>query len=237
MKNLIFLIVFLLCLCIVNAQNIKPSIQVTGSAELEIEPDEILFEISIKEYWVEEFKKGKDYDDYKTKVPMKEIEPNILKALGNIGINKNQITVNDIGNYWRHMGKEFLLAKKIVISVKEFSMINKIIESIDPKGIESMRIAELKNKNISEFRKKVKTEALKAAQDKASYLLSSLNKQIGDIISIKELTNGDSALPYFFGGSSSMSSNSIMSSIDDSGIDNLRKIKLRYEIVAEFEIK
>ncbi len=237
MKNIIFLLVILLCIGIVKAQNVKPSIQVTGSAELEIEPDEILFEISIKEYWAEEFKKGKEYEDYKTKVPMKEIEPKMLKALENIGINKNQITIKDLGNYWRYLGKEFLISKKIIISVNDFNIINKIIESIDPKGIEYMRIAELKNKNISEFRKQVKIEALKAAKVKAIYLLGSLDKQLGDIISIKELSSGDSTFPNFYGASNSITSNSIMSSSDNSGIDNLRKIKLRYEMLAEFEIK
>ena len=52
-----------------------------------------------------------------------------------------------------------------------------------------MNISELKNKNIAQYRKKVKIAALKAAEDKAKYLLASIGKQIGEIISYFSIYN------------------------------------------------
>ena len=58
------------------------------------------------------------------------------------------------------------------------------------------------------------------------------HKKYVDVISIEEVENNNT-----FWQPRSMLSNSVMSSSDNSGIDNFRKIKLRYEVKASFEIK
>ena len=95
-----------------------------------------------------------------------------------------------------------------------------------------MRIGELKNKEITEYRKQVKIEALKAAKSKAAYLLSGIDKQLGDIISIVELTDDNN-----YRRPQPLLSNTMMATSEDSEIENFKKIKLRYEIKAKFEIK
>ena len=207
-------------------------IEVTGSAEMEVEPDEIKFIIGIQEYWEEEFEKGKEFKDYKTKVPIDKIESNLLKDLNTIRIDKNQIIIKEVGNYWRFKGKEFLISKQFEITLYDFNKVNEITNVINTKGIDYMQIGELKNKDLTEFRKEVKINALKAAKEKATYLLESLNKECGDIISIVEIDNDT---PVW--RPQAMTSNTIMASSDDSGVDNFKKIKLRYEIKAKFEIK
>jgi len=110
-------------------------------------------------------------------------------------------------------------------------MIDKIIETIDTHGITYMNISELKNKNIAQYRKKVKIAALKAAEDKAKYLLASVGKQIGEIISITEPANKQP----LYGQAQNRISNISLNNQSDS--NNFRKIKLQYEIQARFEIK
>ena len=236
MKKTFLLLTLIFCFVIIKSQNLNVEpprfIEVTGSAELEVEPDEITFIIGIQEYWKEEFEKRTEFKDYKTKVPISEIENNLLNDLSKIEIPKDKITIREVGNYWRYKGKEFLISKQLEISLNDFDKINRIIQTIDTKGIDYMRIGELKNKDITEYRKQVKIEALKAAKEKADYLLNSIGKKTGDIISIIELNNdsNNSWRPQ------SMMSNTIMSTTDNSGIDNMRKIKLRYEIKVKFEI-
>jgi uncharacterized protein len=236
MKKTFLLLTLIFCFGIIKSQNLNVEpprfIEVTGSAELEVEPDEIIFIIGIQEYWKEEFEKRTEFKDYKTKVPISEIENNLLSDLLKIGIPKDKITIREVGNYWRYKGKEFLISKQLEISLNDFDKINRIIQTIDTKGIDYMRIGELKNKDITEYRKQVKVEALKAAKEKADYLLNSIGKKTGDIISIIELNNdsNNSWRPQ------SMLSNTIMSTTDNSGIDNMRKIKFRYEIKVKFEI-
>ena len=66
-------------------------IEVTGSSETEIIPDEIHFMITIKEYWQEEFEKKSKPEDYQTKVPVNEIEHNLMSALKQAGIAPSDI--------------------------------------------------------------------------------------------------------------------------------------------------
>jgi uncharacterized protein YggE len=236
MKNVILFFAIILTSGIARSQNINTEsvrfIEVTGSSELEIDPDEIRFEIGIEEYWKEEFEKKTEFKDYKTKVPIAEIESQLLADLAKIGILKESITVKEVGNYWRHRGKEFMISKQLEITLFDFRKVEEITASINTRGINYMLIKELKNKNMTEYRKQVKIEALKAAKVKAAYLLESLGKQVGDVISITELTERND-----FGGSQNALSNVVMATPDISGIENIKKIKLRYEMRVKFEIK
>ncbi|HEY4786482.1 MAG TPA: SIMPL domain-containing protein [Bacteroidales bacterium] len=236
MKSTFLCLAFLLWATLSKSQtpNCEPvkSIEVTGSAELEIEPDEIRLIIGIEEYWKEEFNKKADFKDYKTKVPINQIEDSLVKDLAGIGIKKEDIIVREVGNYWRFKGKEFLFSKQLELVLHDFKKVNEILKTINSKGIDYMRIGELKNKNITEYRKQVKIEAIKAAKEKADYLLAAIGEQLGGVISIEELDRGNNFVnPQF------AISNTVMSASDNSGVDNVRKIKLRYEVKAKFGIK
>ena len=95
------------------AQDIKESnlrfIEVTGSAEMEVQPDEIRFQIRIGEYFKEEYDKGKTEKDYVTKVPLEDIETSLLKELTSIGITKDQMIISDVSSesYWLAEAKMF----------------------------------------------------------------------------------------------------------------------------------
>ncbi len=215
----------------VSAQQSK-YIEVVGSAEMSIEPDEFIFVIGIEEYWKEEFEKNKEFEDYKNKIKISEIEGKLIKDLNDLGIKTKQIKSTDVGNYWRHRGKEFLVSKKLEITLTEFKLINKIISKIDTKGIDYMAIGELKNKDLVNYRKDIKKQALLAAKEKATYLLETLGKDLGDVISITEI-NAQNHFP-----TQMMSrSNTLMSSSENTQAEHEKKIKLRYEINAKFEIK
>ncbi len=236
-KGLIILLALSFLFGVIKSQDLVSNptkfIEVTGSAELEIEPDEIRLVIGIKEYCKELYAHNSKCKDYATKVPISKIENNLLTDLMEIGIKKEQIIIREVGgNYWRYEGKGFFFSKQFELILIDFNKVDEIIKKINTKGINYMKIGELKNENITEYRKQVKIEALKAAKMKAEYLLKSIDKQLGDIISVVELESSNN-----YWRTQSMASNTVMGSSDNSGIDNLRKIKLRYEIKVKFEIK
>ncbi|MBI5326492.1 MAG: SIMPL domain-containing protein [Ignavibacteriae bacterium] len=234
-----FLIIAALMVCfIVNKSNAElvqqeKYIEVIGTAEMEVQPDEIRLIIGVQEYWKEEFEKSKDYKDYKTKVSLGEIETNLFNDLMKIGITKDKIIVKDVGNYWRNIGKDFLFGKQYEIILTDFKKLDEITREVQTRGIDNMRIGELKNKKLTDYRKQVKIEALKAAKDKADYLLQSIGKKAGDVISIEELEGNEGG----WWGPRNLTSNAIMSTPDNSNTDNFRNIKLRYEVKARFEIR
>ncbi len=210
-------------------------IEVTGSAEMEIEPDEIRFEIGIQEYWAEEFEPGMEYKDYVTKIPIENIEKEFMSELKELGIKNEQITLENIGRKWRSGGKDFRKSETIIITITDFGQVNNLLLNVKTRGVNYMHIAELKNKNITEFRKKVKIEAMKAAKEKATYLLESVDDSLGQVISVIEISSGDNNY-YFWRPRDTRSNTRLSSSNNDMENSNIRKIKLRYEIKVRFEI-
>lgn len=218
-----------------RAQEVKSNlrfIEVTGSAETSVEPDEIRFQIGIQEYWKEEYERGKKYKDYITKIPLIEIEKNLMRSLVSVGIAKDQIVIKEIGQNWNRSGKDFKKSKTFELVLTDLKEVNDILAKVQIKGINSMRIAALKNKDIVKYREQVKIEAMKAAKKKAGYLLESVNEELGSVISVIEL---DESIPIW--RPENILSNTIISSNDSDINQSMRKIKLKYEIKVRFEIK
>lgn len=232
MKKVFVLAMLCLCLSIVQAQEreMERYIEVTGSAEMEVEPDEIRLVIGIREYWKEEFEKKSKPEEYRTKVPLAEIESELLGALAGISITKKDITVEDVGNYMRQKGKEFLVGKRLEITLKDFAKVDEIIRVIDTRGIDYMNLGELKNRDIAQYRLECKAQALKAAKRKADFLLQAMGEKTGDLINVTEPPEGSAFYgPYIY-------SNVAMDGKADGQIDMVRKIKLRYEMKVRFGI-
>jgi hypothetical protein len=95
MKYLPLLLLYVLVSVPVYAQQ-ERFIEVTGSAEMLIEPDEIIFYIGLAEYWENEFKAAPPNMSKGEKVKILDIEQQLLKDLKNIGISKKDIKSTDV---------------------------------------------------------------------------------------------------------------------------------------------
>lgn len=224
-KVLLFAISLLATLSL-QAQTNERYIEVTGTSEIEIVPDEIHYLIEIREYFKEEFDGKSKPEEYRTKVPLAEIEQGLREALANSGIPQNAIRTQEIGDYWRQQGQDFLLSKKFDITLTDFNQINEIVKRIDTKGIDTMRIGELENNDMLAYHQKGKIESLKAARRKATYLVEALGKRLGEVIRIVEKDSGY-ASPF--------AQSNVMSS-DAASFDNFRTIKKNYSMLVRFEI-
>ncbi len=224
-KVLLFAISLLATLSL-QAQTNGRYIEVTGTSEIEIVPDEIHYLIEIREYFKEEFDGKSKPEEYRTKVPLAEIEQGLREALANSGIPQNAIRTQEIGDYWRQQGQDFLVSKKFDITLTDFNQINEIVKRIDTKGINTMRISELENNDMPAYHQKGKIEALKAARRKATYLVEALGKRLGEVIRIVEKDSGNVS-PF--------AQSNVMSS-DAASFDNFRIIKKNYSMLVRFEI-
>lgn len=201
-------------------------IEVTGTSEIEVVPDKIHYIIEIREYFAEEFDGKSKPEEYRTKVPLSAIEQGLRQALAEIGIPRDAIRTQEIGDYWRSQGQDFLVSKKFDVTLTDFNQIDKIVGHIDTKGINTMRIGELENKDMLSYHRKGKIEALKAARQKASYLVETLGKRLGGVIRIVENGNG-SAFPF--------AQSNVLAS-DAASFDSFRTIKKNYSMLVRFEI-
>ena len=146
--------------------------------------------------------------------------------LHDAGISPDAVRTQEIGDYWRKQGQDFLVAKTFDITLLDFKQIDEILKRMDTRGIHTMRIGELENRDMLSYHQKGKIAALKAAQRKAAYLVEALGKKLGPVIRIVEDEAGGS-LP--FSQSNVLSSNVV-------SFDSFRTIKKKYSMLVRFEI-
>ena len=215
-------------------------IEVTGTSEVEIIPDEIHFVIGIKEYFEEEFDGVSKPEEYRTKVRIEDIESRMREALHSIGITDSDIRTQDVGDYWRERGLDFLIGKNLDITLHDFTMIDKIISVIDTKGVSSMRIGEMSNKDILKYHEQGKKDALLAARDKAEYMAEALGEKIGKVLSIVEHGGGTDHYTVVQNSKLSMDSaafGSAEAAPAASASDAFRTIKYTYSVTCRFALK
>ena len=232
MRKLLFLsfLFFNLPLWAQNNNEVR-YIEVHGNAEMEVQPDEMVLSITIQEYYEEEFQKGKEPKNYKNKVQLAKLEDSLIKSLRKVGIDKDDIRVRNMGNYWRSERNEFLFNKQLEVKISDFSKVNQLTSLVDGKGIRSVNVGQMTHSNIENFRKEVKTNALKDAREKAAYLVESLGEELGEVLSITELNDGYSR---------PVVARSMLMAADAAGyesVDQVQNINISYQVTARFKIK
>lgn len=224
--RLLLLTMAMLATLFTQAQDNERYIEVTGTSEIEIVPDKIHYIIEIREYFEEEFDGKSKPEEYRTKVLLPQIEQGVRKAFAKAGIAQDAIRTQEVGDYWRQQGQDFLVSKTFDITLTDFEQIDEIVKNIDTRGVNTMRIGELENKDILAYHQKGKIEALKAAQRKAAYLVEALGKKLGGVLRIVE-EQSPNGFPVI--------QNSVLSS-DAASFDSFRTIKKNYSMLVRFEI-
>ena len=214
-------------------QEEKPNIEVTGSAEMEIIPDEIFVSIVLRE-------KSKNNDKGKIEIQ----EDNLLKKLKENGFDIKNLSLSGAdGNlqYGVFRKNKVLTEKKLQMKVKNAEEVNKLFHILDELEIEEANIGKTSHSQIEKFRKEIKTEAMKAAKNKADYLLDAIGEQTGKPLLIREQDNSSYISNQFENSSlQEVFKTGYGGRNQGIGLENevaFTKIKIRYEIFARFEIK
>lgn len=201
-------------------------IEVTGTSEIEVVPDRIHYVIEIREYFEEEFDGVSKPEEYRTKVPLTRIEEELKQVLKIVGVPREAIRTKDVGDNWRKPGQDFLVSKSFDVTLRDFTLIDEILKRVDTQGIHTMYIDKLEHRDILSYHRKGKIEALKAAREKAVYLLEAIGKRPGEIIRIVE---GEDA------GKEMFAQGHILS-VAPPPFERSRTIKKRYSMLVRFGI-
>ena len=207
---------------LINAQEIKKNaIEVTGVAEMEVEPDEIIFNIGIK-------------GDNKNQLA--DNEKLLFETLKNSGVKNEDIKFKTM--YQNIYSKTKIFTKNFQFKVNKKADIGNLFENLNQKWITNLNIAEIKNTKIADFRKTVKINALKAAKEKADYLLESIGKKVGNPLEIGEIEDytSDIILPVAYKSRVAYVQLEAADSGIDYSFDNIENIKLKYSIKTKYEI-
>ena len=221
-----------------NQLDIMRTIEVTGQSEQNIDPDEIIFTITIEEYWKEEFE-GKKYKDYRTKIEIEGIEQSLISELKSLGIGMDQITLRQAGNYWRARGKDFLVNKTMDIKLDDFSKANEIANKVQTRGVRNMHVSQLKHRDIKKYKLDVKVAAVSAARAKAEALAAAMGKKVKDVVSIVEIDQYAHIRPQMKNAGYARAADMAMAESGPSGVEyeNYKKIKVAASVRAVFEME
>jgi uncharacterized protein len=237
MKKYLFSLFCLLYINIIIGQteenNVK-YIEVIGSAEMDVIPDEIYLEITAKEY-----KKDKE------KVTLENIEKQLKDAILSLKIDLSNLQVSNFyGVMLRHKRKDadLLSTKKYQLKLNRISIIDSLVAKLDEININDLGIARVNSSKIAEYRKELKIKAIKAAKEKADLMLGAINEKPGGAILVKEIeSSSQDDYTRRIRNSGLASSNSYANDeyyFNPPGNDELtfQKIKLRFEVLVRFQI-
>ncbi len=206
----------------VKGQLIPASIEVSGSATINIVPDRITFEIGMEEYY-----KHKTFGD-STIVKLSEIEKKVRKTLQEAGVPDSMIIVSDLGNYRnRDISSNFLMAKRLSATVSDFKQLEKVSEKLDRKGITSFNIVRIDNSDIDSYNRQGLKAAMDAAHDKAKFIAEDAGGTL--LYPVEIIENG----PNYFEAPSF----SNVSFDSGAGMENMRRIVRRYSVKIKYLFK
>ncbi len=155
----------------------KPYIEVTGTAEKDIIPDEIYIGIVIHE---------RNMNDKKM---IEEQEEKLKSAIKSLGIDLRNLSLSDANaDYvrvpWKK--KDVLTRKYYTLKVSTATLVGQVFQKLDSLEITEASISKVSHSKIDSLRKEIKIMAIKAAKDKADYLLATIGEQTGKPLIIRE---------------------------------------------------
>jgi len=210
----------------------KPFIEVTGRAELEISPDEIYLDISLKE----NIKNGK-------KTTLDELENCLKEELELIGVPKECLFISDINSVIAKTGwwsKEILSTGKYSLKITSPEKLKEAFKIFKKLKITDTRITKATHSKLAHYKKENRIAAIKAAKEKADYLLNAISANTGKPLKVNE-ANHDlqnfAQLNYINSKPNRYESSISKSKTFTEGIVQFENIKLTSSIYVVFEIK
>jgi len=207
------------------------TITVTGSAEMEVIPDQIYVIVDLKEYE----KKGQG------KIDLETIKSQFLKTAKEVGIPDTAISIASYEGYnnpWLRKKKKTELYSSIsyqIIFSKSADM-DRMVDKLDDNATQNFSIVKTSHSKMEQFRKQLKIQAVKAAKDKAIYLSDAIGEKIGEAVTINE--PGEN---IYYPVYRNLAANKMMeveqSAAGDVSQPDFKKIKLHYDVTVVFALK
>ncbi|WP_165958043.1 SIMPL domain-containing protein [Segetibacter sp. 3557_3] len=210
------------------------TINVSGMAEMEIVPDEIFVQVDLREY----DKKGAG------KVDIESIKNRFIKAVISLGIPDTNISVQGYsgydGNPWwykknRKKNPDMMATISYLVKLSNSKKMDELVDKLDDEATQNFFIAKVSHSKMTELKKQLKVEAMKAAKDKAVYLAGSLGESVGKPIMINDPSEIGYHAPRVY-------SNAMMKTEGFAGDQaaptiDFKKIKYQFEVNVTFELK
>lgn len=234
MKQLIILASLLLTFFTANSQTKsfidQPYIEVSGSSDTLVTPNEIYIRILLSE------------KDTKDRVSIEELEQKMVSTLKGLGLDTEKyLTTSDIASNFKFYplkSKDVIKTKIYTLKVTDAVTASKVFMKLEEIGISNTSIERVDHSDLDNLRNKMRTKAIVDAKERANALTKPLNQTIGAAIHIVDTDNISQQLQGRVAGIQIRG----ITSIQNDGYNNLpkiefEKIKVTASINAKFILK
>lgn len=200
-------------------------IEVTGTSQLEIEPNEIYTVIRLKEF-----------EENRQKTSLEKLDADFQNALKQAGIDRKRLELADIGSNLGKFGKkdkDAFREKTYQLKLTSATELEKFLEKLEPVKVDLVDITRLHHSDYEKIKTDLKTKALQAARAKAESLLKSIGAEIGKPLMVRDWE----VEPYQPAMEMKAMRAQSFDNVQASEPIGFRKIKLQAQITAQFEIK
>lgn len=159
----------------------QPYIEVTGRAEMEVDPDEIYVRITINE------------QDSKGKTTVLQQEKDMVCRLKDLGIDVDKkLVVQDMMN--AQLKKDVATSKSYMLEVNSATQLAHVFQALQTIGISDAAVERTDVSNMDELRQQVRGASAKAARQNAEILAAALGQKVGKAIFVQD--NSYYSRPY-----------------------------------------
>ncbi|SDL71068.1 SIMPL domain-containing protein [Siphonobacter aquaeclarae] len=237
MKKLLLIAATLFATSSTFAQNVEKEpvrkIEVTGTSEVEVDPDEFYIGITLREFF-------KDEKNQKDKVSIDVLEKQLIESVKAAGIAKEDLTIGGVNGFQTYSPKkkpaQFLESKQYILKLSKLYNLDVILSKVDSRGVNNTYMNRVEYSKKEQIKKEVKIKALLDAKEKAKYLVEALGGKLGDVLIIQEIEEGYAA-PVMY------RSQMMMAKTEAAGADvapsdlEYQKIKISYKMQVAFRIQ
>lgn len=198
-KLLLLVLTFLMSTLSVAAQNQPPTIEVQGSAEVKVVPDEVFILF------------GAETSDPDLKVAKSQNDERVRKLLAltkELKIDPRYVQTDFINiEPWQHdlgnqtVRTEYKIRKNIAVTLRDVAKFEELLSRALEGGINHVHGIQFRTTELRKYRDQAREMALQAAQEKAALLAGKLGRRVGPAIRVSEYSGGWYS-PYSWWGQS-----------------------------------
>ena len=180
MKKLKLIILFVLTFFVGQTQTKnfldQPYLEVAGSADTLVTPNEIYIKINISE------------KDTKDRISVEELEQKMFDALKALGLDvEKNLTTSDMGSNFKFYflrSKDVMKSKQYILKVGDAVTASKVFIEMENLGISNTSIDRVNHSDLGKVKNMMRSKAVENARARAVALTQPLNQTLGPAIHI-----------------------------------------------------
>lgn len=207
----------------------KPCIEIMGTAETEVVPDEIYVSITLQER-----------SESREKLTIAKQEEQLKQSLKELGIDLSLLTLNSAdADYRRYKAikTDVIISKSYVLKLSTAEQLSRVYEKLDKINVLDAYVMRVSHSKIQQFQKETRIKAIKAGKEKVDYLLEAIGQKAGTPIYITE-QNANAYQPMYrnLAVQSVQNAQYAVPGTEDEYDISFRKIKVTCTVLLKYEI-